>query len=67
MIILNHIGSPIDSVRIRCLDEDREYGIIPIKFTRIIRMNRVVTNDDIPLRLIDVVRDNCVIIVSIIG
>lgn len=67
MIILSHIGSPIDSVKIRCLDEDNEYGTIPIKLTKIIKMNRVVTIDDIPFKLTDVVRDNCVIIVSIIG
>lgn len=67
MIILSHIGKPIDRVMIRCLDDDSEYGIIPIKFTKIIKINNVVTIDDIPLRLIDVVRDICVIIVSIIG
>lgn len=67
IIILSHIGSPIDNVRIRCLDEDSEYGTIPIKLIRIIIINRVVTIDDIPFRFRDVVRDNCVIIVSIIG
>jgi hypothetical protein len=67
MIILSHIGRPIDKVRIKCLDDDSEYGTIPIKLIKIIKINKVVTTDDIPLRLSDVVRDNCVIIVSIIG
>lgn len=67
MIILSHIGKPIDRVKIKCLDEDSEYGTIPIKLIIIIKMNSVVTIDDIPLRLTDVVRDSCVIIVSIIG
>ncbi len=67
IIILSHIGRPIDSVKIRCLDEDNEYGIIPIRLIMIIITNRVVTIDDIPFRLRDVVRDSCVIIVSIIG
>lgn len=63
----NHIGNPIDRVIIRCLDDDNEYGIIPIKLIIIIVINSVVTNDDIPFRLKDIVRDNCVIITSIIG
>lgn len=67
IIILSHIGSPIDNVKIRCLDDDREYGIIPIKLIRIIAINRVVTIDDIPFILIEVVRDSWVIIISIIG
>jgi hypothetical protein len=67
MIIDNHIGSPIDRVIIRCLDEDSEYGIIPIKLIIIIVINKVVTTDDIPFKLNDIVRDNCVIITSIIG
>lgn len=67
IIILNHIGRPIDSVKIRCLDEDSEYGTIPIRLIMMIITNKVVTIDDIPFRLRDVVRDNCVIIVSIIG
>lgn len=67
MIILSHIGSPIDNVIIKCLDEDSEYGTIPIKFTRIIKINNVVTIDDIPFRFNDVVRESWVIIVSIIG
>lgn len=58
MIILNHIGSPIDKVIIRCLDDDSEYGTIPIRLVRIIRMNRVVTIDEVPFKLIDVVRDS---------
>jgi len=67
IIILNHIGSPIDRVRIRCLEDESEYGIIPAKLIRIIKINRVEIKDDIPFRLIDIVRDNWVIIVSIIG
>jgi hypothetical protein len=67
MIIDNHIGNPIDNVIIRCLDEDSEYGIIPIKLIIIIVINRVVTSDDIPFKLNDIVRDSCVIITSIIG
>lgn len=67
MIIDSHIGRPIDSVIIRCLDDDNEYGIIPIKLTKMIVMNSVVTSDDIPFKLKDIVRDNCVIITSIIG
>jgi hypothetical protein len=66
-IILNHIGSPIVSVKIKCLEDDREYGIIPIKLVKIIMINNDVTIDDIPFRLIDIVRDSCLIIVSIIG
>jgi hypothetical protein len=66
-IILNHIGSPIDSVKIKCLDDEREYGIIPIKFVKIIIMNNDVTIEDIPFKLIDNVRDSCLIIVLIIG
>lgn len=67
IIILNHIGRPIDSVRIKCLEEESEYGIIPAKLIKIIRTNSVVISEDIPFKLIDIVRDNCVIIVSIIG
>ncbi len=58
MIILNHIGSPIDRVRIRWLDDDNEYGTIPIRLIRIIKVNNVVTVEDIPFRLMAVVRDN---------
>jgi hypothetical protein len=54
-------------VRIRCLEDESEYGIIPAKLIRIIKINRVEIKDDIPFRLIDIVRDNWVIIVSIIG
>lgn len=61
------MGSPIDNVKIKCLDDDSEYGIIPIKLIIMIIVNSVVTIDDIPFRFKDVVRDNCVIIVSIIG
>lgn len=61
------MGRPIDSVKIRCLDDDSEYGIIPIKLIRMIITNNVVTIDDIPFKFRDEVRDNCVIIVSIIG
>jgi hypothetical protein len=57
-IIDSHIGSPIDRVIIRCLDDDREYGIIPIKLIKIIVINSAVTNDDIPFKLNDIVRDN---------
>lgn len=67
MIIDNHMGNPIDSVIIRCLEDDNEYGIIPIKLIIIIVINSVVTIDDIPFKLKDIVRDNCVIITSIIG
>lgn len=67
MIILNHIGRPIDSVKIRCLDDDSEYGTIPIKLMAMIATNSVVTIDDIPFKWIDDVRDSCVIIVSTIG
>jgi hypothetical protein len=66
-IILNHIGSPIDSVKIKCLDDDSEYGIIPIRLVIIIITNNEVTTDDIPFKLIDIVRDSCLIIVLIIG
>lgn len=66
-IIDNHIGSPIDRVIIRCLDDDREYGIIPIKLIKIIVINSAVISDDIPFKLNDIVRDNWVIITSIIG
>lgn len=58
MIILSHMGRPIESVKIRCLDDDSEYGIIPIKLIPIIVINSAVTIDDIPFRLIDSVRDN---------
>jgi hypothetical protein len=57
-IIDSHIGSPIDRVIMRCLDEDNEYGIIPIKLIKIIATNNVVTRDDMPFKLIDIVRDN---------
>ena len=67
MIILSHIGRPIDSVRIRCLEDDREYGIIPIRLIPIIVMNRAVTIEDIPFRLIDSVRESWVIITFING
>jgi len=67
MIIFIHIGSPIDRVKIRCLEEEREYGIIPVILIKIINVNNVVIIDDVPFRLIDIVCDNCVIIVSIVG
>lgn len=67
MIILSHIGKPIDSVIIKCLDDDSEYGIIPIRLIAIMVMNKAVTIDDIPFKLIDKVRDSCAIIKFIIG
>jgi hypothetical protein len=57
-IILSHIGRPIDRVKIKCLEEDSEYGIIPIRFVIMMMMNNEVTTDDIPFRLIDIVRDS---------
>ena len=66
-IILSHIGKPIDSVKIKCLDDDNEYGIIPIKFVIMIIIKSDVTTDDILFSLIDIVRDSCLIIVLIIG
>jgi len=66
-IIDNHIGNPIDKVIIKCLDDDNEYGIIPIKLIMIIVINNVVTSEDIPFKLKDIVRDSCVIITSIMG
>lgn len=65
--ILNHIGRPIDSVNKRWLDDDREYGIMPIKLIIIIIINSLHTVLDSPLILIDDVRYICVIINSIIG
>jgi hypothetical protein len=67
IIILSHIGNPIDRVKIRCLDVDSEYGIIPIKLIIIIVINSVVTIDVIPFRLIESVRDNWATIRFIIG
>ncbi len=67
IIILSHIGSPIDSVRIKCLEDDSEYGIIPIRLMPIIVTNNAVTIEDIPFRLIDSVRESCVIITLING
>jgi hypothetical protein len=67
IIILSHIGNPIDRVKIKCLEDDSEYGIIPIRFVIMMIMNSAVTTDDIPLRLIDIVRESCLIIVLIIG
>jgi hypothetical protein len=57
-IIDSHIGRPIDRVMIKCLEEDSEYGIIPIKLIKIMATNSVVTIDDIPFKLNDIVRDN---------
>lgn len=67
IIILSHIGNPIDRVRIRCLEDDSEYGIIPIRLIPIIVINRAVTIEDIPFKLIDNVRESCVIITFISG
>lgn len=67
IIILNHIGRPIERVRIKCLDDDSEYGIIPAKLIKMIKMNNVVISEDIPFKLMDIVRESWVIIVSIMG
>lgn len=58
IIILNHIGRPIERVRIRCLEEDSEYGIIPAKLIRMIKTNSVVISEDIPFKLMDIVRES---------
>jgi len=65
--ILNHIGNPINRVMIRCLDEDIEYGIIPIILIVMIIINSLATVEESPLMLIAVVRNICVIIKFVIG
>lgn len=67
IIILIHIGRPMDKVKIKCLEVDSEYGINPIKLIMMIIMNRDVTIDEIPFKLVDMVRESCIIIVFIIG
>lgn len=61
------MGSPIDRVIIRCLDEDGQYGTMPIKFIKIIKINRFIIIDDRPFNRRDVVRNNCAIINCDIG
>lgn len=65
--ILIHKGNPIVSVIIRCLEDDNEYGIIPIKLIVISKINSDVIVIDIPFKLILEVRDNWFIIKLIIG
>lgn len=57
--ILIQSGRPIDRVRSRCLDDEIEYGIIPIKLTEISRMNRLDSVIGSPFMWIDMVRDSC--------
>lgn len=65
--ILNHIGRPIDMVSNKWLEDEIEYGTIPIKLTITIIVNTLHTVIDIPLRLIDIVRNICSIINCIKG
>ena len=61
------MGRPIDKVIIKWLDEDGQYGTIPIKFIKIIKMNKFIIIDDNPFNRKDVVRNNCAIINWVIG
>jgi len=53
--------------RVKRLNEDIEYGIIHIKSIKMIIINNVVTREDTPFKLNDIVGDSWVIITSIIG
>lgn len=66
-IISSHIGSPIDSVMIKCLVFLSEYGVIPNKFDKIMVTKIVDTRADIPFICVEYVRDSCEKIVENIG
>lgn len=65
--ILIHIGRPIHSVIIKCLEEDNEYGTIPMKLIVIIIVNRILIIADMPFRFLELVRNSCSIINSVSG
>jgi hypothetical protein len=65
--ILIHIGKPMHSVIIKCLDDEGQYGTIPIKFIKIIKINKFIIMDDRPFKRREEVRNNCSIINWIIG
>lgn len=65
--ILIHIGNPIHKVIIKCLDDEGQYGTIPIKFIKIIKINKFIIIDDNPFNRRDEVRNNCSIINWVIG
>lgn len=56
--MLNHKGRPIDRVIIKWLEDDSEYGIMPIRLIEINKINKDDTVIDKPFKLIDEVRDN---------
>jgi hypothetical protein len=55
---LNHNGKPRDNVMIRCLDNLKQYGIKPIRFSVIAIINVVTTKIENPFKDVDVVRLN---------
>lgn len=61
------MGSPIDSVIIRCLVFLNEYGVIPNRFDRIMVTKIVDTRADIPFMCVEYVRDSWEKIVENIG
>lgn len=67
MIILAHIGNPIDSVIKRWLDSLNIYGDIPKRLVKMININRDETIKDSPFKLIIYVRESWEKIVEIIG
>jgi hypothetical protein len=62
IIIFSHIGSPIDSVKIRWLDKESEYGLRPIKLIMIIIMNIDDRAVIMPLIWLAIVRVTCCVI-----
>lgn len=66
-MISSHMGSPIDSVIIRCLVFLNEYGVIPNRFDRIMVTKIVDTRADIPFMCVEYVRDSWEKIVENIG
>ena len=65
--ILIQSGRPIESVKIKWLDDDKEYGIIPIRLIKISKINNEEIVIDKPFKLIDDVRDSWFIMNFIIG
>jgi hypothetical protein len=64
IIIESHSGRPKISVKIKCLDELKKYGIRPKRLIIIIEKNRVVTVWLSPFRLDIKVRDSWAVISS---
>jgi hypothetical protein len=67
IIIASHSGRPKISVKMRCLEVLKKYGISPIRLIRMIEKNNVLTVCLSPFRLYINVRDSWAEIIISIG